>query len=551
MRHVATLLAMMGVMGCGGRSSPATSPPDAAAALVCGEPPHGEAWTRFANVTATSGIEFMYTSPDYRAGGIAAADLDGDGLPDVIAGLRTGGIAYFHNLGGMRFQSVPPGDVGLDPSIALSAVAAVDLDNDGDTDLVLAGPGDMFIMANQGNGSFYQVAHFEDSGTTEQVLAVDLNGDGLLDLFLANRDYPMGPTTQNRLYMNRGNMQFDYVGTVPPDALSWTATAFDYDGDGDQDIYLSHDTLIATYGPGGPIETADLPPDSLLRNDGFDANGVPQFTDIAATVGMTTPRSSMSGMLGDLDGDGQFDIYVTNIGRKTVYAQGPIKSMPSLDTPDYVDINVADWLGVDAYLRTGDVDVPEPCGPSTTHEDCLIVSWSAVLTDFDLDGYDELLVVNGSGADAPAPPPSLFVRGSALSYHEMSVGLDCPDGHGLVTTDLDGDGDQDVLIAQSNGQLFVIENTGTPGPGTWLDVTLTGGASNRQGIGAVVTVQLASGRTLIKAVGAGGVINTSNPPEAFFGLGSDTVAAIDVAWPSGRASHVTGPSSGRVRVVEP
>jgi hypothetical protein len=82
-------------------------------------------------------------------------------------------------------------------------------------------------------------------------------------------------------------------------------------------------------------------------------------------------------------------------------------------------------------------------------------------------------------------------------------------------------------------------------------VTLAGSTSNRQGVGAVVRVQLASGRKLMKAVGAGGVINTSNPPEAFFGLGSDMVMAIDVTWPSQHTSHIVGPLSGRVRIDEP
>jgi hypothetical protein len=502
-------------------------------ATRCGDLLRGPPIMRFADLTAASGLAFQYSSPDYRAGALAAVDLDGDGLPDVIAGKRTGGMAVFRNRGGMRFE--PFGDLGLDTTIPLSAIAAADLDNDGDIDLVLAGPGVAYVMANRGDGVFSQVARFDGAGTTEQVLPVDLDGDGLLDLFVANRDYPVAIATANRLIMNRGGMQFVDAGVVGPAALSWTATAFDVDGDGDQDIYVANDTLIADFGPGGPHENSGLPPDSLLRNDGPDAGGVPQFTDIAAAMGMAVPHSSMSGVLGDFDGDGQLDLFVTNLGAKKLMVRTP---------SGFID--EAAQLGVAAINRVGGV-----CGDGTTSEDCLLMSWSAALTDFDLDGHDELLVVNGATSDGLLPPAAMFVRGTDPAYHEVSPDLGCLDARGLVVTDLDGDGDQDVLVAQTNGPLTIYENRGTPAPGTWLDLRLQGTASNRDGVGAVVTATLASGRSIVKPVGSGGVLNSSNPPEAFFGLGTDQVITVEVKWPSGRRSSVAGPIAGLVRVVEP
>src|SRR5450432_215009 len=143
--------------------------------------------SQFAEVADPGVAGFSYASPDFRGAGLAVADLDGDGLPDVIAGSRDGGLALFHNMGKLHFSNITT-DAGLDPTMFVSAITAVDLDNDGDRDLVIAGPGLALVMANQGDGTFREAARFEGTGTTEQVLAVDLDGDGLLDLYFSNRD---------------------------------------------------------------------------------------------------------------------------------------------------------------------------------------------------------------------------------------------------------------------------------------------------------------------------------------------------------------------------
>lgn len=533
--------ALAGAAACGDSQvppidAPPHRAPDAGPALVCGEPARGPVWDRFVDVTAASGIDFVYDTTDFRSGALAAADLDGDGLPEIIAGNRGGGVAVYRNLGHMQFAR--EAIAAIDPAAPLTAIAAADLDNDGDPDLVLARPGSWDVYANDGRGDFARISHVEVASSPEQVLPVDLDGDGRLDLAFANRAYPVGAATQNRLYLNRGDLAFADAGALGPDGLSWAIGALDLDGDGDQDLYVANDALVATFAPGAR-PASNLPPDSLLRNDGVDARGIPQFTDLAPAQGMTAPRSSMSAVVGDFDRDGSLDVFVTNIGAKSLFAHAPA---------GFVDR--ADALGADPYLRTDDVNVPVACAPGTTHEDCLIVSWSAALTDFDLDGYDELLVVNGTRGGLLPPPPTLLVRGADPVFHEVSVDLSCPDARGLVVTDLDGDGDPDLAIAQSVGRLLVIANRGRPAAKAWLDVRLAGRASNRDGIGAVVTATLASGRTVVRPVGAGGTLNSAAPAEAFFGLGDDAVATLAVAWPSGRTSRLVGPLTGVVTVEE-
>ena len=502
-----------------------------------GDPPRGPRMAQFADVTQASRVAFDYATTDFKGGGLAVVDLDGDGLPDIVAGSRLGGLALFHNLGSLRFERVDPARSGLDDKLQVTAIAAVDLDNDGDRDLVLASANVAYVMANQGDGTFVQAARFDSSGTTEHILPVDLDGDGQLDLFFGNYDINYGFATLSRVYMNRGGLVFDFAGTQGA-GRAWASTAFDIDGDGDQDIYVADDTLRADFGVPGPVSPSPWPVDRVLRNDGLGPDGTPRFTDIVAEMGLGTPRSSMGGVLGDFDDDGHLDLYIPDFGANKLFLRDP-----AAPTAGFVDRAAA--FGVDGTARRN-----AECGPATQIEDCLLLSWSAALSDFDLDGYDELLVVNGdTEADKP-PPVQMFVRGQAPAYHEVSPSIDSLDARAMIVTDLDGDGDQDVVIASHTGPLKLYQNVGKPTAGAWLQVTLHGQVSNRDGVGAVVTLHMASGRTQIRAVGAGGVIHSASPAEAFFGLGHDAAASVDVLWPSGRRTQVAGPSAGALVVEE-
>jgi hypothetical protein len=515
---------------CGGCDGAGSCP-------CCLDPPRGPAFARFGDATHDSGIDFQYDTPDFKGGGLAVADLDGDGLPEIVAGRRIGGLALFRNLGELRFREVD--DAGLDPGAAVSAIAVADLDNDGDRDLVLAGPNVAYVMANQGDGTFREAARLEGSGMTEHVLPVDLDGDGLLDLYFSNYWLGIGDYTLNRLYLNRGGLQFAAGGTAGA-GLSWTASALDIDGDGDQDLYVANDTLLADFGR--PVATSTstsiLLPDLLLRNDGPGPDGMPRFTDLAAGMGLAEQRSSMGGLLGDFDGDGRLDLYVPNYGAKKLFLRDP--------TGGYVES--AARFGVDAIARRN-----ADCGPDTENEHCLLLSWSTVQSDFDLDGYDELLIGSGETVVDDPPPVVMLARGPDLPYHEVSPSIDCLDARGMIATDLDGDGDQDVVIGPKQGPLRVYRNLGKPAPGTWLRVELRGQASNREGVGAVVTAHLASGRSVMRVVAAGGVIHSSSPAEAFFGLGSEQsgkIESLEVRWPSGRRSEVIGPVAGSLLISE-
>lgn len=498
----------------------------------CVDPLRGPRMGWFVDRTGESGIDFQYTTTGFQGGGLAVVDLDGDGLPEIVAGRRTGGVALFRNLGALRFQE--RADAGLDAAAAASAIAAADLDNDGDRDLVLAGAGVTRILGNRGDGSFDEAARFDGPGTTEHLLPADLDGDGLLDLYASNYDVRDPDSSQNRLYLNRGGLQLAFAGAAGA-GLSWTATAFDFDEDGDQDLYVANDTLRADHGKPVPVTPSPWPVDLMLRNDGPGPDGVPRFTDLAAELGLATPRSSMGGLVDDFDGDGRLDLYIPDFGAKKLFVRDPAGG--------YTD-RAADH-GLAATARFNDA-----CAADPGSDLCLLLTWTATLGDFDLDGHDELLLVNGETLPGDLPPVLLFTRGPELPYREVSPEIACMDARSLIATDLDGDGDQDVVIGQKEGPLVVYENRGAPAPERWLRVTLRGRASNRDGVGAVVTARLSGGRTRTRVVGAGGAVHSASPAEAVFGLGDDEVLAVEVRWPSGRRTEVMRPPAGTSLVLE-
>ena len=498
--------------------------------VIC-DPPRGPAWGRFADVTGESGIDFRYASTDFKGGALAVADLDNDGLPDIVAGRRVGGTKVFRNRGAMRFAEITAS--GIPSDARASAIAVADFDNDDDRDVILASKDLATVFANQGDGTFVEVLALRDTGATEHLLPVDVDGDGLLDLYVGNYDSKSRDDTANQLYLNRGGLQFALAGTFGG-GLTWTTTAFDFDADGDQDLYVANDTLGPDFGA-GPIAPAPFPVDHFLRNDGIGPDGLPQFTDIAASLGLTEPRSSMSGLLGDFDDNGLLDLFVTNWGAKKLFLRGQDGGFTE---------------GAAMHGLSGIARVNEGCDLATDNANCLVLSWAAALADFDLDGHDEVVIVNGETQIGTPPPPVLFYkRGPAAIYSEVASDLPCQDTRGMIVTDLDNDGDPDIVTAPKAAALSIYENR-EPAAGKALRLQLRGQASNRDGVGAQVTLRLASGRVLTRVVGSGGVLHSSGPAEAVFGLGDDRVSELEIRWPSGRRDLTTSPPHATTLLVE-
>jgi hypothetical protein len=200
--------------------------------------------------------------------------------------------------------------------------------------------------------------------------------------------------------------------------------------------------------------------------------------------------------------------------------------------------------GIDATrLTDGD------CSESSSNASCLMVSWGAAFTDIDCDGHDDLIVANGHVPPWDQQPQAVAAYlGSANGFVAADVGIEPQFGRGVVPVDLDGDGDEDLVVATSLGPVRVFENESECDAKGWLNIAPRGSASNRDGVGATVTVILDDGRELRRYVGAGGGYRTAAPNEVHVGLGDRAVADVEIEWPSGTVQSL-GQVEANQRIV--
>lgn len=525
----------------------------------------------FRDVTAASGITWRHfngQSPDRflvesTAGGVAFFDFDNDGLLDLF--FVNGGEtprgrsrlpvrhALYRNLGGGRFADVTL-RAGLSVRSAFFGMgaAAADYDNDGYTDLYISGFPSAALFHNNGNGTFTDVttrtgvANHGEWGASAAWF--DFNNDGLLDLFVANYaefsfedkrrcDFEGRPVycaqtayraRPSRLYVNNGSGGFEDaslrtgIAALPGRALG--AVALDYDGDGRQDLFVARDAS----------------PNLLLRNRG---NGTFENTALEAEVAYNPEGIARAGMgvdAGDVDGNGTPDFAVSNFDN------------------EYHAL----------YLNPGRLPFEEATVASRLAEHTRnYVGWGLRLFDYDNDGDLDLFIVNGhlhemiarsNRAVAYREPPLLLNNDGRARFSRVDAGPVFASGaylgRGMATADFDNDGAVDVAFVSLNDPPVLLRNEAAAGR-RWLGVRLRGAVSNRDAIGAKLT--LASGsntRTLTRWITGGASFLASHDRRIVFGLGpgGNTNAALTIQWPSGRIQHLTGLAPGRYHdIIEP
>ncbi len=229
-------------------------------------PPTSTTW--FQEVTATSGITAVHkpsSSGDIlyplRASGIAVGDIDGDGKPDIVAPTGFGPTYVYRNEGGLRFADVTTAS-GVDGRNVSSSATLCDLDGDGKLDLLLGTDddqtdSDVRYYHGNGNATFTDqtsAAGFAVHGGVRTILCTDLDGDGLLDVYVADFGFEVtlvAPGRADAFYRNQGDGTFvDIAARLGFDALgyTWTAAANDFNADGRPDLYVGNDTFINDFG---------------------------------------------------------------------------------------------------------------------------------------------------------------------------------------------------------------------------------------------------------------------------------------------------------------
>lgn len=414
--------------------------------------------------------------------GLSFVDFDNNGLVDLyITRSNTSNLLY-KNIGDNKFQEIAAG-TSLDVSRRNGMPLWGDIDNDGLPELYLAGIKEQnLLFLNRGEEGFTDItasAYVGDSNHTEAIAWLDYNQDGFLDIFVFNR------SANNALYVNLQDNTF--VNAMGRAGITGNINAMglavaDYDNDGDQDIYLVYDGNQAN---------------NLYKN-----NGDGTFTDVAVGAGVALKAQGMAPAFGDFNNDGYLDIYITNLGKNVLYQ------------------NMGNGTFTDVSKSAGVQDIG--------------MGWGLTWLDYDNDGYLDLYVSNASSFNSPPDPNVLYHNNgdqtfSIVNQNDPTNSL--ASSYGSACADINNDGYLDLAITNEGGRNELFLNNG--GSNNWLKIKLVGTASNRDAIGARITIR-ANNNTQIREISGGSGWFSQNSSIVHFGLNdSETVDEIEIRWPSG------------------
>lgn len=489
--------------------------------------------------TATTGLEHMLQS---TGGGVAVIDYDLDGWPDLYFAQsgpweeRDKPSRYrdrlFRNLGNGRFEDTTE-QAGLGDSMFSQGVAVGDYNSDGYPDLYLANIGANRLYKNNGDGTFRDVtpqAGVPGGEWSVSCAIVDLNADGMPEIYSVSylilkevlermckkRNRPMGcapsmfTAEQDRLYHNLGDGRFrdvtDECGIKVPDGKGLGVVAADFEGTGRIHLFVGNDTTANLYfvnetaEPGGPLSFVE---NGILCGAAFDENGVAQ-----SCMGIAT---------GDVNNDGLLDLFVTNFynDSNTLYVQNPDHF--------FVDQTRSAALRTPSYYMLG---------------------FGTQMLDGELDGLPDIFITNGhvdrtfaTGAPDLMPPQYFHNEGNGrfVEFSGRSSGEYFEHeylGRAVAVLDWNRDGREDVCVSHLDAPAALLTNR-TPETGHYLTVKLHGVKSNRDAVGATVT--LASGeQSWTRQVIAGHGYLASNQSHISFGLGAvEHIDSLTIRWPSG------------------
>jgi hypothetical protein len=513
-----------------------------AGAAVALMPASPVAAVTFTDVTTSAGLTHVHATTEvmlslgatgFYAGGAAAGDFDGDGRVDLVFTRLDQSPILYRNLGNGSFEPRTLTAGFTTPGFA-GGVAAGDVDNDGDLDLYMTTTMDTrsYLYFNNGQGVFTDAGLGVTAALASSVVRSgegvsfgDYDRDGYLDL--ATGDWGnLVADSQSRLLRNRGVADpgvFDDVTAAAGINVYRKLNTFrfqprftDLDRDGQTDLTFA----------------ADFKSSQAFWNDGDGT-----FTHLTIGAGLGTDNNGMGSAFGDYDGDGDLDWFITNINDNP---QAPVHG---------------GWNRL--YRNDGNrtfVDVTTAAGVRNSGW-----AWGTSFLDYDNDGDQDLIATNGYNGPGWIDDQTVLWRNDAGVYTNVSTALgitDTQQGRGLIQLDYDADGDQDVLIVNNAAAPILYRNDGG-NANHWLRIDAEGTLSNRDGIGAWITVTPDLNdplRRQVWEIDGGGSFLSQSERIAHFGLGAagDAVDLITIEWPSGAVQRLFNVAVDQaLPVVEP
>jgi len=447
--------------------------------------------TLFTDITIDTGILFSGASE-----GVCVFDYNNDGMDDILFTTRNGSSNHlYRNEGNMIFM-----DVSFESNIGVTMEArtavAGDFDNDGDLDVFIgATVGESMLFENTGEGTFQDITDISGINISDQVRGsswVDHDKDGFLDLYVGLLYEP------NKLFKNNGDGTFvdvaQNIGAAGPltAGIIMGLGFIDYDRDGDQDLFITQDNN------NGNI---------LLRYEDYGA-----YTDVSAISQIDLDVMGMGVAFGDIDRDGLFDFYTTNLYENSLL------------------LNSISGVFLDISTSSGTEDIPGSMG------------WGTFFFDANNDGWVD--IYNNNETAFGGVINSLMINQGDQTFNMLnyeSGAVINNNGYGSAFSDFDQDGDLDMILVghpSSSGSINLLRNDSDPQ--NWIMFKLSQLEQNIYGVGS--TIELYHGNTRqLNFIGAGNGYCSQNTLNVHFGLGQETIIdSVIVFWPDGISESFSG-----------
>ncbi len=513
-------------------------------------------------ISSESGIDFLHVSgaagdkhlPETMGGGVAWLDYDGDGWLDLYLvqsgpfppdGSPRAQNRLYRNLGNATFFEVTLSSKSGDRGCGQGATAA-DADGDGDWDLYVTNFGPDVLLLNDGQGGFVDRTRQSGlglEGWSSSAAFADADSDGDLDLYVSRYveydaeaaifcgdpqtgekrycDPSIYTGAGDRFYRNAGDGLFRdesrAVGILPADGRGLGVVFADLDEDGYPDIYVANDLNI----------------NLLLHNRG---DGTFEDSSLISGIGVNRegrPEAGMGLAVGDVDGDLDADLAVTNfdVETNTLYR--------NLGGMSFEDISSASGFGLPSFNQ---------------------LAFGIVAVDLEQDGDLDFYMANGHIFEHPKRENVSFRQRDQILLGDGTgrfTELRCQPlddwqtvGRGLAAADLDNDGDIDLALQECGGPFRLLQNGADSA--AFLGAQLHGRAPNTQGVGARLILSTSAGRQ-VRWILAGDSYQSSSDRRSLFALPTEGVfESLDVVWRSGVRQRFVGLPTGRyIHLWEP